>query len=1170
MDNNPKIQECIPYNCLNNPESEILDIEGLSTRSREQVAEISLGLTRFLLENLFPGATFGFGLFDIIWGIFGPDQWSMFLEQIEQLIDQRIETVERNRAIQTLIGLSNSYDVYIEALKEWENNPDNSASQERVRNRFRTTDDALITSIPLLAIPNFEIATLSVYVQAANLHLSLLRDAVFFGERWGLTQINVDDLYRRLTNNIRKYSDHCARWYNEGLDNISGLSRSINFQREVTISVLDIVALFPNYDIRTYPISTTSQLTREIFTSPIVVPNDFSVAYEGVRRAPHLFEFLEKLVIYTGDRSGIRHWAGHEITSRRTDSYHGIIRYPLYGTAANAESPYTLALQPSESIYRTLSEPIFSQTGGLSPHRRRVVEGVEFSIVNNNVNPSSFVYRRKGSLDSFTELPPEDESVPPYIGYSHQLCHVGFGRTNVIFEPSNFARVPVFSWTHRSATPTNTIDPDRITQIPSVKASSLRNSTVVSGPGFTGGDIVRMGAVHQIYATDLSMNVRPSVALSRYLIRLRYACRGSSNIVIHGPSIRFVSLPSTMSNDEPLTYQSFRYASITTPITRPIYNMFNLSISRISGVQNLFIDRIEFIPVDANFEAERDLERAQKAVNALFTSTNQRGLKIDVTDYHIDQVSNLVDCLSDEFCLDEKRELSEKVKHAKRLSDERNLLQDLNFKDINRQPERGWSGSTGITIQGGDDVFKENYVTLPGTFDECYPTYLYQKIDESKLKAYTRYQLRGYIEDSQDLEIYLIRYNAKHETVNVPGSGSLWPLSVESSVGKCGEPNRCASRMEWNPDLDCSCRDGEKCAHHSHHFSLDIDVGCTDLNEDLGVWVIFKIKTQDGHAKIGNLEFLKEKLLLGEALARVKKAEKKWRDKRDKLEWETNVVYKEAKESVDALFVDSQYSRLQADTNIAMIHAADKRVHRIREAYLPELTVIPGVNASIFEELEGRIFTAYSLYGARNVIKNGDFNNGLSCWNVKGHVEVQQIHHRSVLVVPSWKTEVSQEVCVCPGRGYILRVTAYKEGYGEGNVTIHEIENNTDELKFRNCEEEEVYPNNTVTCNDYTVNQEEYKGTCTSRNRGYDESYESSSSESAYYASVYEEKGYTDGRRENLCEFNRGYGDYTSLPTAYVTKELEYFPETDKVWIEIGETEGAFILDSVELLLMEE
>lgn len=78
-------------------------------------------------------------------------------------------------------------------------------------------------------------------------------------------------------------------------------------------------------------------------------------------------------------------------------------------------------------------------------------------------------------------------------------------------------------------------------------------------------------------------------------------------------------------------------------------------------------------------------------------------------------------------------------------------------------------------------MFKENYVTLSGTFDECYPTYLYQKIDESKLKAFTRYQLRGYIEDSQDLEIYSIRYNAKHETVNVPGMARSVPTILITS-----------------------------------------------------------------------------------------------------------------------------------------------------------------------------------------------------------------------------------------------------------------------------------------------------------------------------------------------------------------------------------------------------
>nr|WP_250649754.1 insecticidal delta-endotoxin Cry8Ea1 family protein [Bacillus thuringiensis]UQM91655.1 insecticidal delta-endotoxin Cry8Ea1 family protein [Bacillus thuringiensis] len=1178
MDNNPNINECIPYNCLSNPEVEVLGGERIETGYTP--IDISLSLTQFLLSEFVPGAGFVLGLVDIIWGIFGPSQWDAFLVQIEQLINQRIEEFARNQAISRLEGLSNLYQIYAESFREWEADPTNPALREEMRIQFNDMNSALTTAIPLLAVQNYQVPLLSVYVQAANLHLSVLRDVSVFGQRWGFDAATINSRYNDLTRLIGNYTDYAVRWYNTGLERVWGPDsrdwvRYNQFRRELTLTVLDIVALFPNYDSRRYPIRTVSQLTREIYTNPVLENFDgsFRGSAQGIERSirsPHLMDILNSITIYTDAHRGYYYWSGHQIIASPVGFSGPEFAFPLFGNAGNAAPQQRIVAQLGQGVYRTLSSTLYRRPFniGINNQQLSVLDGTEFAYGTSSNLPSA-VYRKSGTVDSLDEIPPQNNNVPPRQGFSHRLSHVSMFRSGFSNSSVSIIRAPMFSWIHRSAEFNNIIASDSITQIPAVKGNFLFNGSVISGPGFTGGDLVRLNSSGNNIQNRGYIEVPihfPSTS-TRYRVRVRYASVTPIHLNVNwgNSSIFSNTVPATATSLDNLQSSDFGYFESANAFTSSLGNI--VGVRNFSGTAGVIIDRFEFIPVTATLEAEYNLERAQKAVNALFTSTNQLGLKTNVTDYHIDQVSNLVTYLSDEFCLDEKRELSEKVKHAKRLSDERNLLQDSNFKDINRQPERGWGGSTGITIQGGDDVFKENYVTLSGTFDECYPTYLYQKIDESKLKAFTRYQLRGYIEDSQDLEIYLIRYNAKHETVNVPGTGSLWPLSAQSPIGKCGEPNRCAPHLEWNPDLDCSCRDGEKCAHHSHHFSLDIDVGCTDLNEDLGVWVIFKIKTQDGHARLGNLEFLEEKPLVGEALARVKRAEKKWRDKREKLEWETNIVYKEAKESVDALFVNSQYDQLQADTNIAMIHAADKRVHSIREAYLPELSVIPGVNAAIFEELEGRIFTAFSLYDARNVIKNGDFNNGLSCWNVKGHVDVEeQNNQRSVLVVPEWEAEVSQEVRVCPGRGYILRVTAYKEGYGEGCVTIHEIENNTDELKFSNCVEEEIYPNNTVTCNDYTVNQEEYGGAYTSRNRGYNEA----PSVPADYASVYEEKSYTDGRRENPCEFNRGYRDYTPLPVGYVTKELEYFPETDKVWIEIGETEGTFIVDSVELLLMEE
>ncbi|OTY54786.1 pesticidal crystal protein Cry1Ab, partial [Bacillus thuringiensis] len=1014
MDNNPNINECIPYNCLSNPEVEVLGGERIETGYTP--IDISLSLTQFLLSEFVPGAGFVLGLVDIIWGIFGPSQWDAFLVQIEQLINQRIEEFARNQAISRLEGLSNLYQIYAESFREWEADPTNPALREEMRIQFNDMNSALTTAIPLFAVQNYQVPLLSVYVQAANLHLSVLRDVSVFGQRWGFDAATINSRYNDLTRLIGNYTDHAVRWYNTGLERVWGPDsrdwiRYNQFRRELTLTVLDIVSLFPNYDSRTYPIRTVSQLTREIYTNPVLENFDGSFrgsaqGIEGSIRSPHLMDILNSITIYTDAHRGEYYWSGHQIMASPVGFSGPEFTFPLYGTMGNAAPQQRIVAQLGQGVYRTLSSTLYRRPFniGINNQQLSVLDGTEFAYGTSSNLPSA-VYRKSGTVDSLDEIPPQNNNVPPRQGFSHRLSHVSMFRSGFSNSSVSIIRAPMFSWIHRSAEFNNIIPSSQITQIPLTKSTNLGSGTsVVKGPGFTGGDILRRTSPGQI--STLRVNITAPLS-QRYRVRIRYA--STTNLQFHtsidGRPINQGNFSATMSSGSNLQSGSFRTVGFTTPFNFSNgSSVFTLSAHVFNSGNEVYIDRIEFVPAEVTFEAEYDLERAQKAVNELFTSSNQIGLKTDVTDYHIDQVSNLVECLSDEFCLDEKKELSEKVKHAKRLSDERNLLQDPNFRGINRQLDRGWRGSTDITIQGGDDVFKENYVTLLGTFDECYPTYLYQKIDESKLKAYTRYQLRGYIEDSQDLEIYLIRYNAKHETVNVPGTGSLWPLSAPSPIGKCGEPNRCAPQLEWNPDLDCSCRDGEKCAHHSHHFSLDIDVGCTDLNEDLGVWVIFKIKTQDGHARLGNLEFLEEKPLVGEALARVKRAEKKWRDKREKLEWETNIVYKEAKESVDALFVNSQYDRLQADTNIAMIHAADKRVHSIREAYLPELSVIPGVNAAIFEELEGRIFTAFSLYDARNVIKNGDFNNGLSCWNVKGHVDVEeQNNHRSVLVVPEWE-----------------------------------------------------------------------------------------------------------------------------------------------------------------------
>ncbi|WP_418926203.1 delta endotoxin C-terminal domain-containing protein [Bacillus thuringiensis] len=215
------------------------------------------------------------------------------------------------------------------------------------------------------------------------------------------------------------------------------------------------------------------------------------------------------------------------------------------------------------------------------------------------------------------------------------------------------------------------MDSNRITQIPLVKAYQISSGTTVRrGPGFTGGDILRRTGPGTF--GDIKLNINSPLS-QRYRVRIRYASTTDLQFFtnINGTTINMGNFPKTVNNS---SSEGYRTVSFSTPFSfSNAQSIFRLGIQAFSGVHEIHVDRIEFVPAEVTFEAEYDLERAQKAVNALFTSTNPKDMKTYVTESQIDQVFNLVECLSDEVCLDEKRELFKKVKYAKQLNIERNM-----------------------------------------------------------------------------------------------------------------------------------------------------------------------------------------------------------------------------------------------------------------------------------------------------------------------------------------------------------------------------------------------------------------------------------------------------------------------------------------------------------------
>ncbi|MED3539248.1 insecticidal delta-endotoxin Cry8Ea1 family protein [Bacillus toyonensis] len=1194
------------------------NLDRLSTPSSVQDAVVtSLNIFSYIFGFLDAGATSaGLGILGVLFGQFWPSNnnavWETFLRSVEELIAREIDIVERNRIMAQFDGLRNVMSNYNGALIDWDGNRDNTALQSEVRSRFDNADDAFALRIPEFRIKDFEIQSLAVYAQAATLHLLLLRDAVVNGQLWGVDPVTTQRRYEKLVCLSGAYADHCTFFYRQGLEELRGKGNWTafnNYRRNMNIQVLDVISLFSNYDPRLYGNNTNTQLTREIFTEPLATPgwldrysnpDQFQQIEYNLNPSPSLSSTLLNLAADTG----LGYYGAGAVTPRPI-----IQRTSMRRLNTGATVPFTTAWQGAPNplisqqkqlsfegfdvfnINSVVSREVSSQTSSLFGVQQAVFHTV---IAGGNIPPTMKIIdlqpRGNYSTSVTSNIPGKRSATATASDYTHRLSSIT--STSVGTAYRDRTNIMAYGWTHVSSEKTNRILPNRITQIPFVKGIITSSGTHVrSGPDHTGGSLVSMGGDAQFGM------VVTSSARQRYRVRLRYAASNSVDFRLRisplGVDYNFTLPGGGTSFNPDLRYSSFRY--ITLPIEFETPNSllnFSFDLDTLTLMNGTcFFDRVEFLPVNSialEYEGKQKLEKAKQAVDNLFTNIGKNALKVDTTDYDVDQAANLVECVPGELYTKEKMILLDEVKHAKQLSASRNLIQNGNFAFYTDE----WTTSNNVSIQTDNQIFKGNYLKMPGARETeggttRFPTYVLQKIDESKLKPYTRYKVRGFVGSSHDVKLIVERYGKEVDAIlNVRND-----LALDTVSSSCVEVNQCQSQMypimhdgylanvidtnsyEEAQSDHANFKKEQGMCHQSHQFDFHIDTGEVHLNKNPGIWVLFKISSPEGHATLDNIELIEDGPLVGESLALVKKREKKWKHEM-KTRWlQTKEVYEKAKGAIDALFTDAQDHAIKFDTNISHIISAEHLVQSMPYVYNKWLSDVPGMNYDIYTELERRITQAYSLYERRNIIRNGDFNYDLNHWYATPHAKVQQIDSTAVLVLPNWSSNVSQNLCVEHNRGYILRVTAKKEDMGKGYVTISDCNGNQETLTFTSCDN---YVSNEITNDqsEYHFSQEMNEQRSYNPNEAINEQLDYSLGQVRNEQRCYTRNAITNDQSEYHFsqEMNeqRSYNPNETINEQrnYVTRTIDFFPDTDQVRIDIGETEGTFKVESIELICM--
>ncbi|PEA88281.1 insecticidal delta-endotoxin Cry8Ea1 family protein [Bacillus thuringiensis] len=568
------------------------------------------------------------------------------MKATEKTIKSEIEKVVKTKAESELTSLRDVFKYYTRALNLWKENKDNQDARKEVSSRFRAAHVAFIGAMSQFKMPGYELVMLPIYAAAANFHLMLLQDGMIYEKEWNESNNLTEDFYyKEYQNWTSQYIDHCTSWYQKGLKDIKDNKEKNwvdynSYRNNMTILVLDLIALFPSYDVRQYNNMGVKleTHTRTLYSNPLKFSKGSRIDDDErvYTREPNLFSSLSHLEFHTRTTNlgsdGIEFLSGIEKKYQLTEkeSY----RTKFEGKPTDIGKKHEIPFKKDESEFYSLYELSTEGKGFKDSTKLPLIQKMTF----NNEEGKKFEY----SVDKFGNGALEKESFsitnPDDLLADQKARHV---LSDIIFvDDKNISPEQIqtrdysFAWTSEQISPYNRITDGtknkdgsisyQITQVPAVKAYSLKSSKdtshidVISGPGFTGGDLVRCAikkTASSTGVTQLSI-VFPitfnHVKTDKYRVRMNYAADHTKLITLVGGSN---PISGTIENtfDAKDTGKSLKYNNFKMMEFNIATNFKDEEKQKIitlkltyadddqaiadGKVAQLWIDKLEFIPV---------------------------------------------------------------------------------------------------------------------------------------------------------------------------------------------------------------------------------------------------------------------------------------------------------------------------------------------------------------------------------------------------------------------------------------------------------------------------------------------------------------------------------------------------------------------------------------------
>nr|QEI22888.1 Cry2A protein [Bacillus thuringiensis] len=226
------------------------------------VAPVVGTVSSFLLKKV--GSLIGKRILSELWGIIFPSGSTNLMQDIlretEQFLNQRLNTDTLARVNAELIGLQANIREFNQQVDNFLN-PTQNPVPLSITSSVNTMQQLFLNRLPQFQIQGYQLLLLPLFAQAANMHLSFIRDVILNADEWGISAATLRTYRDYLRNYTRDYSNYCINTYQTAFRELNTrLHDMLEFRTYMFLNVFEYVSIWSLFKYQSLMVSSGANL----------------------------------------------------------------------------------------------------------------------------------------------------------------------------------------------------------------------------------------------------------------------------------------------------------------------------------------------------------------------------------------------------------------------------------------------------------------------------------------------------------------------------------------------------------------------------------------------------------------------------------------------------------------------------------------------------------------------------------------------------------------------------------------------------------------------------------------------------------------------------------------------------------------------------------------------